>query len=299
MHFHFLRPGWFLILLPMVFLLWYFWQQKEKRSVWEAVCDPVLLPYLLEKRHVMGTRFTLICLSLAWLFAAIALSGPTWSTLPEQVYQSSRATVMVLDVSPEMAKTDLMPSRFVRAKYKLLDLLKNSTEGSMGLVVFSGEAYTVAPLTRDTQTLINLASTLEPSLMPVSGANLAQGLTLAAALLEQGQGVPASIIVLLGSTPNAEATKVAKALESKNIQINVLEMSPHLTENPLGIRQGQSVRFTESDADIKTVLAERVSESAKRLSEEKALKWKDEGRWFLLPWLFCVLLAFCRGALDL
>ncbi len=123
--FHLLRPWWLLLLLPMLFLLWKFWQQKEKSSPWEAVCDPALLPYLLQKRHVLQSRLSLIFLSVAWLIAAIALSGPSWSQLPESVYRSSAANVIVFDLSPMMRNTDLTPSRFVRAKYKLLDLLKD------------------------------------------------------------------------------------------------------------------------------------------------------------------------------
>lgn len=298
--FHLLRPWWLFLLIPMLFLLWKFWHEKESRNPWEKICDPELLPYLLEKRHVIQTRLKVILLGLSWLLATLALSGPTWSQKTEQVYQSSRANVIVLDSSPNMLNTDLTPNRFVRAKYKLLDLLKESSNGSIGLVVFSGEAYTVAPITRDSQTLINLASTLDPTLMPVAGDNLAEGLKLAAKLLDQAQANPATITILLGSTPNAIALKIAKELTSKNTRIDVLDISATGTTNAnalVNTAQGTIVRFTQGNQDIQTLLsAPSLSQSTdKKLSDDTASQWKDQGRWFVLLLMLIVLLAFRRG----
>jgi Ca-activated chloride channel family protein len=297
---HLLRPWCLLLLIPMVFLLWKFWQQKEQSSPWEKVCDPALLPYLLEKRHVIQTRLTVILIGLALLLAIIALTGPSWSKLAEKVYQSSSANVIVLDISPNMQNTDLIPNRFIRAKYKLLDLLKESTDGSTGLVVFSGEAYTVAPITRDSQTLINLATTLDPSIMPVAGENLAEGLKLATKLLDQAQANPASITVILGSTPNFAAIKQAKELAGKNIRLTVLDISAAGNPNAnslVGTDNSKIIRFTQNNKDIQDLLSKpSLSQSAdEKLSENTATKWKDQGRWFILFLMLILLLAFRRG----
>jgi len=45
--FHFLRPWWFLLLPPLLALLWLFWRRRLQSRSWQEICDPQLLPHLL------------------------------------------------------------------------------------------------------------------------------------------------------------------------------------------------------------------------------------------------------------
>ncbi len=90
--FHFLRPGW-LLLLPLVPVAVYLYlRARRDRRRWEAVCDPALLPHVL----VGGPpgrrrRWPAVAAALAAALALIALAGPAWERLPQPVYRSQSA----------------------------------------------------------------------------------------------------------------------------------------------------------------------------------------------------------------
>lgn len=48
--FHFLRPWWLLMILPLMGLVLVLWRQKPKLHAWSEVCDPHLLNHLLQKK---------------------------------------------------------------------------------------------------------------------------------------------------------------------------------------------------------------------------------------------------------
>src|SRR5690554_6962240 len=73
-------------------------------------------------------------------------------------------------MSASMASQDVAPSRATRALQKVTDIVRSRTDGVTGLVVYSGEAHTVTPLTDDTRTIETLLPALSPFIMPAPGS---------------------------------------------------------------------------------------------------------------------------------
>ncbi len=177
--FHFLRPWWFLALLPVIGLLVALWRSRAGGSAWRAVLDPQLLERLWLEPPGRVSRLPLWLLGLGWLLAVLALAGPVWERQPEPVWQTQSSRILILDLSTSMNAADLAPSRLERARFKILDILARSREGRTGLVVFAGEPHTVAPLTDDGDTIVNLLSALSTEIVPVPGDAGAPALQLA------------------------------------------------------------------------------------------------------------------------
>src|SRR3546814_11778601 len=78
---------------------------------------------------------------------------------------------------------DLAPDRITRARYKLMTLLKERTGGQVALIAYSGDAFTVAPMTDDAAPAAALLDSFSPSVMPVAGQRAARALRRAAALI--------------------------------------------------------------------------------------------------------------------
>ena len=82
--FHFLRPLWFLGLLPVLAIALHRRWQKKSVGNWQKLINPALLPYLIQGDQAtlqpsgMG-KTTVWC--AAWLLACAALAGPTWQSL--------------------------------------------------------------------------------------------------------------------------------------------------------------------------------------------------------------------------
>jgi Ca-activated chloride channel family protein len=168
--FHFLRPWWLLGLVLAGYVAWRL-RKRTTASRWANVIDAELLKVLLVSGRGSTGRVVIGLTAVALAVAAIGLAGPTWNRLPQGVEQQSDAMVVVLDLSLSMYARDLEPSRLVRARHKISDLLARRNEGYTALVVFAGDAHIVAPLTDDKRTINNLLGSLSPSMMPVLGSN--------------------------------------------------------------------------------------------------------------------------------
>ena len=220
--FHFQAPEWFWLLIPLLLILWLLRRSREQSSAWHKVCDARLLPYLLDSQHSRASTLPAGLLLAGGLLAVIALADPVWEQREQPVYRNEAARVIVLDLSNSMLSPDMKPSRVMQARYKVADILKQDLDGQTGLVAFAGDAFTVAPLTRDTDTIQALLSPLQPSLMPVQGSRVDLGLHKAAELLQQA-GLPRGDIVLVTDGIDGErAVVAARQVAAEGYRVSVL-----------------------------------------------------------------------------
>src|SRR5690606_7644966 len=124
-------------------------------------------------------RWPLLGLLGLWTLAIVALAGPVWQKIPQPVERNTEALVICWDLSPSMLAEDVKPSRPLRSRLKLIDLLQARTDGQIALIAYSAEAYTVTPLTDHRETLINLLPALSPTTLPSIGSNPEMALTAA------------------------------------------------------------------------------------------------------------------------
>lgn len=299
--FHFLRPEWLGLLIPLLGLLSIFWQQESQSTSWAAVCDQHLLKELIHyKKH--NPRYRVLCFLFAALTCMIfGLAGPSWRQLPVPIYQQHESRVVVLDMSDAMLNRDLLPDRLTRAKFKLQDLFKQHAIGQLGLVVYTSEPFVVSPLTDDAQTIIALLGALTPEIMPVPGQRLDSALEEASQLITQAGGQGGQILVLTSELPSKEAVQTAKDLAKRHIFTSVIPVMAGDSysayfEELAKAGQGQFIRLQDTSADIEQWLEK--SAPSERYSPSKQTDiplWRDEGRWFLLPALIFLLPVFRRG----
>lgn len=219
---HFLNPEWLLALLPLAVLLGIAGRQAGATNAWQRVVDPKLLPYLLMGQSGAARWLPLALLGLGWLLAVIALANPSYERRPVPAIRPLAARVVVMDLSRSMEAADLKPSRLARARYKVADILGRSRDGQVGLVAFAGEAFVVAPLSDDADTLLAMLDALSPDVMPVRGSRPDLGLAKAAELLTQA-GARAGEVVLVGDDPGDErAIAAARALVAEGRTLSVI-----------------------------------------------------------------------------
>jgi Ca-activated chloride channel family protein len=220
--FHFLQPLWLLALLPLLALLWSLRKPGEQDNAWCRVCDAGLLPYLLTRPDSRASRLPLWLLAGGWLLGVAALADPVWEQQPQPVFRNEAARVLVLDLSNSMFSPDLKPSRLVRARYKVADILDQELDGQTALVVFAGDAFTVTPLTNDGETIRALLSPLEPGLMPSQGSRVDLGLQKAGHLLRQAGALRGDILVITDGYEDERALDAAAVLKETGYRVSVL-----------------------------------------------------------------------------
>ena len=233
---HFLRPGWFALLLLLLPAVWMLWRREPGRAQWRAVVDPQLLPYVLGEGSTQRQRWPAIVLGLSGLLAIVMLAGPVWQRLPVPVTRAVQPLVIVLDLSRSMDAEDVRPSRLSRARFKVEDVLRLNPDRQTGLVVFSAVPYTVSPITDDVATIRAFLPSLTTDVVPVQGANIALALEKAAELISNSRYDRADILLVTDSAPEAGAEAVVSTLAGEGITLAVLSV---------GSREGAPVRLAD------------------------------------------------------
>ena len=322
---HFLHPLWLLALPPLLILVAWLATTTRHDAQWSRIVDPELLN-LLRVKGVRKGSYAWALLGLVWTLAVVALAGPAWTRLQSPAFKGRSAWVLVLDLSPSMAATDLPPNRVTRARYAMADLLNEAHDNRVGLVVFAGESHTVAPLTSDVATVRMLLKPLAPKLMPAPGDNLGPALEEAGRLLQAGAAQHGQVIVLSdGFTDPAESLRVAQTLRQQGVTVQVVGVGTS-SGAPEPTDQGGFAH----DASGHTQLTRLQSDALRRLAtagggnyfsvaevpqlvqslnsgesreigtntdsaQAQLSTWRNEGVWLLPPLLLLAALLARRG----
>ncbi len=325
--FHWLRPLWLLaiplVLLSCLLLL----RGSARNSQWRTYINPDLLPYLLQGSLGRPQRWPLWLLTGALIIASLAMAGPSWEKLPQPVHKTDNAMVILLDLSPSMRAEDIKPSRLVRARLKLIDLLQQRQEGLTALVAYAGEAYTVTPLTDDTDTIISLLPALSPDVVPLSGSNTEMALDQALKLFKDG-GQQQGDILLVTDGVTYDAQEYLRRKLPPGFRLSILGVGTEAgapipvdyggfaKNNQGGIvlaklnskeladlardKGGEYRTLSHSDRDIAAFLQQPqlLGEQTRQLQRDFDT-WLDRGAWLSLLLIPFVAAAFRRGWLLL
>ncbi len=321
--FHFIRPEW-LIALPFVLLTAVlFARRRLGPGSWEFVVDPQLAPHVLSGSQANGIDSRWILLGVTGVLGILALAGPAWERIEQPVFRSEQALVVALDLSRSMDAQDVAPSRLLRARLKILDLLQGRASGQTALIVYSANAFTVTPLTTDSDTVAALVNSLGTDIMPSRGSYPLAAINKGRALLEQaGMGYGEVLLITDGgSTPATE--RAARDLRDAGYSLSVLGVGttdgapiPRATGGFVTDQMGQiavarleetSLRalatagggryatLTSDNRDLDLLLSGETTSRSATDETQGTDRWREEGPWLLLLLLPLAAMSFRRG----
>lgn len=308
---HFLRPQWFLLLIPFLLISVLHWRSGDLGRQWQSVIAPHLLPRMM----VPGSQrrlFSPLWISMLVIpMLVVALSGPSWSRGESPFAVDSASLVIAVDLSESMASDDLLPSRLQRARNKILALAKARGDAYSALVAYAGSGHTVLPLSNDGKMLLHYLDALQVGMLPKRGKSAEKILPHARGLLSQGGTL---LVVTDGATP-ASIAAFNGQLDKAGIQVIVWGMGktqPQLdTDAKRGLEssalaiiesdlmaladaaKGEYVHVSADDSDINQLL--RSIDRHFQLSEDSSRPWLDGGYYFIGPVMLFFLLWFRKG----
>ncbi|MNB99026.1 Tetratricopeptide repeat protein [compost metagenome] len=315
------RPWWLLLLPVLGWLLWQLWHRKKRAGRWQMILPPAFHAALLSGGSGRDSKLPWIALGLAWLLTVLALLGPGWQRVEQTSQKPADPLVVVLELTPEMLATDVMPNRLEQARRKLFDLLQIRSDAQTAIVVYAGSAHTLVPLSDDLSTSRNLLDALKPSLMPEAGHRADLAVLKALALLEQAALGDGRILLIGSSLTEQERLGIRHALNGKSTQflmlgIGTAEGSPITQEDGSFLKDEQGAilvprldepglksfandldgGFRQARLDDSDLHALGLFDGPRHLRNDgQTLRldtWADQGYWLLLPLL---LLAACAG----
>lgn len=261
MDFHFLRPWYLLMILPLATLCWWLWRERQQNTGLESAINPSLLLFLTKGNRQQPSPQPIYLLALVWLAATVALAGPVWERHPQAVFKPESVVIIALDLSPSMLAEDIKPSRVVRAHLKIQQLLEARKGGLTGLIVYGGEAFVVTPLTRDQRTIGNLLSTLTPDILPIPGSNVEMAIELAKELLENSGQTKASLLIVSDNIADEAVANILQIIPS-NLQVSMLGV---------GTEAGAPIPYKGNflkDSNGNIVIAKRNDATMKALAQQ-------------------------------
>ncbi len=322
--FHFIRPAWLLVLIPYLIMLWLIVKSKLAQGNWSRLCDAELLPFILQDKAVNRNRWPLVTAAIGAFLTIIAIAGPTWQRIPSPVFRNVSALVIILDLSRSMDAADIKPSRLIRARFKIADILTQRKDGQTALIVYAGNAFTVTPLTDDTETINNQLLALSTSIMPSQGSNTTLALQQAVALLKQS-GLNQGDILLVSDGVNLDRVEDEIAsLDSFRLSVLAVGTSEGA---PIKLEQGgflktsngeiviakldiaelqqvassggglfQLLSNDSSDSNNLIAFIDRHLETGDQKNSDLLLdQWQEQGPWLLLLVLPLAALSFRKG----
>jgi Ca-activated chloride channel family protein len=285
------------------------------------ILPPAFHATLLSGGSGRDSKLPWIALGLAWLLTVLALLGPSWQRVEQTSQKPADPLVVILELTPEMLATDVMPNRLEQARRKLFDLLQIRSDAQTAIVVYAGSAHTLVPLSDDLSTSRNLLDALKPSLMPEAGHRADLAVTKALALLKQAALGDGRILLIGSSLTEQERLGIRHALDGKSTQflmlgIGTAEGSPITQEDGSFLKDEQGAilvprldepglkgfandldgRYRQARLDDSDLHALGLFDGPRSLRNDgQTLRldtWADQGYWLLLPLL---LLAACAG----
>ena len=294
--FHFIRPFWLLSFIPLLLVWWGLVRRRDQVRRWQTMIEPHLLKHLLVGEQSKKLLRPINLLLILWLMTVIALAGPTWQKEPSPFLDNEAGLMVLLKVSESMENSDVQPSRLERAKQKSQDLLEIRQGASTGLIVYSGSAHLVMPITRDDRIINMMLEDITPELMPVEGDVLTDALKLADRMVGQS-GLPGSLLVIADTVaPGQQTDQNAHEITFPVQFLSMLPDGSSLDQGLLSLAKkldARVERLSIDQADVQQIAGRAETKQAEIVDPKQGERWKDSG-YLLLPLIGLAMLMWFR-----
>lgn len=195
----------------------------------------------------------------------IALSGPRLTLKEESVKAEGIDIILALDVSPSMLALDFEPDRLEASKKLAKEFISNRKYDRIGLVIFSGEAFTLSPVTTDRQLLTNYIDQIKAGILK-DGTALGNGLASAINRLKESEAKSKVIILLTDGVNNSGYVDPLLSIDmAKEFGIKIYTIgvgTNGFAESPVSNIFGKII-YQKMEVTLDEELLKKIAESTK------------------------------------
>lgn len=247
----------FLLIIPLL-IVWYILKNSASfAEIQFSGFSPFKNLKKTKKQRFYHMLFILRILSIVFLI--FALARPQSKLSKQDVNIEGIDIMMAYDISGSMLAEDFKPNRLESARDVAINFINGRPNDRIGLVIFSGEAFTQCPLTIDHSVLKNLFLSVKSGIIE-DGTALGDGLATAISRIKDSKAISKVIILLtdgvnnMGSVDPLSAADIAKmfGIRVYTIGVGTTGLAPYPFQTPFGI-QYQNVEVKIDEALLKQI----------------------------------------------
>ncbi len=220
---------WLLLLIPLVVLPWFVFalvRHKRRSAVMRFSFGAHLKDAPRSMRVILRwlpdfIRFIVLSLLVA------ALAGPRIPSDDVPIHKEGIDIVLAFDISTSMMAMDFEPSdRFTVARETMQSFIDGRKDDRLGLVVFSGEAFTQCPLTLDYSVLKNIMSQIRMGVIE-DGTAIGDALGVAINRLRNSEARSKVVVLLTDGDNNAgklDPRQAARMAAELGIRVHTIQV---------------------------------------------------------------------------
>ncbi|RYZ24338.1 MAG: VWA domain-containing protein [Chitinophagaceae bacterium] len=257
----------FLGLLPVLAYLWVR-GQRARRTAFQVSTAALFTVRSARQRW-------LFLLPLLRLLAAalliVALARPQISDVQKKNQGEGIAIVLCIDVSGSMMTPDFVPNRLAVAKEVAGDFVKARQVDQIGLVVFSGESFTQAPISTDYESLLEQIRSIRSDMLQ-PGTLIGEGLATSVARLADVPSKSKVVVLLTDGREEAPPTRIIDPETALGIA-----RAKGVKVYTIGMASDRFAAYTESGAKGNVQVDERLLQRIAQSTGGAYFRAKDKG----------------------
>jgi Ca-activated chloride channel homolog len=257
-----------------------------------------------------------IILSLVLILILIALARPQRTNEKVEQWTEGIDIMLALDISQSMQIEDFKPNRLEAAKDVARDFIKGRKQDRIGLVVFSGDAFSLAPLTTDYDLLKNYLNDINFEMIESRGTAIGSALAVVTNRMRESES-KSKVCILISdgdnTAGNIDPITAAELAGAFNIKLYTIVVGkegmvpygkdffgrPQMVENTVDestmrkiaeLGNGEFFRVTDNEA-LKNVF-KRIDQYEKAEIKENRFKDTSDFYFVYLKWAIVLFLLW-------
>jgi len=232
----------FLLILAPVFAAVSVYFYKRYKSELEAFASGKMMPVVLGSNVYKKRKAQEIILVSSVILILLALAGPQFGTKLVSIKRKSVDVMIAVDCSKSMLARDMAPDRMSKAKDMLAVLVDRLKENRIGVIAFSGTAFTQCPLTFDYNSARMLLGMINTDLIPMPGTSIGSAIRLAVKSLG-GEKSASKVLILLTDGEDHKSDPESAAQDAAEYGIRIFAVG-------IGTPQGEPIPENEIAGQI-------------------------------------------------
>ncbi|MCE2996378.1 MAG: vWA domain-containing protein [Cyclobacteriaceae bacterium] len=280
------------------------------------------LPVALTKSDLKSSPVNLIrllpeiILALVLALLLVALARPQKTNEKVEQWTEGIDIMIALDISQSMQIEDFKPNRLEAAKDVARDFIKGRKQDRIGLVVFSGDAFSLSPLTTDYDLLRSYLNDISFEMIESRGTAIGSAMAVVTNRMRDSES-KSKVCILISdgdnTAGNIDPITAAELADAYNIKIYTIVVGkegmvpygkdffgrPQMVENTVDettmrkiaeIGKGEFFRVTDNEALISVF--KRIDQYEKAEIKESRFKDTSDFYFIYLKWALVLFLLW-------